>query len=84
MAMSPALQVILSGCLSFGVPLVIALYELRNLRRYRGGGGGWRRPAPKPQPRPRQGGSRPLPACLVPNAAWRPPSPEPVRQPELV
>ena len=85
MAMSPGVQVVLSGCLSFGIPLLIAAYELRSLRRYRGGGGGWRRPAPAPQPRPVQGGSgRPLPPCLVPNSHWRAPSPDPVRSPELV
>ena len=79
MAMSPAVQVVLSGCLSFGIPLLIAVYELRSLRRYRGGGGGWRRPAPPPPPRPMQGGTRPLPACLIPTAQWRAPSPGPVR-----
>ncbi len=84
MAMSPAVQVILSGCLSFGIPLLIALYELRSLRRYRGGGGGWGRNTPAPPPRPKQDGSRPLPACLIPNASWRAPASSPVRVPERV
>ena len=79
MTMSPAVQVILSGCLSFGIPLLIALYELRNLRRYRGGGGGWRWPARAPRPRPTQGGT--LPPCLIPTAQWRAPAPRPVRPP---
>ena len=75
MMMSPALQVILSGCLSFGIPLLIALYELRNLRRYRGGDrGGWRRPAPVRPPVPSGGGDTALPACLVPNEQWRAPA----------
>ena len=76
MMMSPALQVILSGCLSFGIPLLIALYELRNLRRYRGGGGGggWRRPAPVPPPLPSGDGGKVLPACLIPTEQWRAPS----------
>ena len=56
--MRPELQVFLSGCLTFGIPLVLAFRELRLLRR----GGSWRPdPAPDPQPKP-------LPPCLlVPN-----------------
>ena len=80
MTLSPAVQVVLSGCLSFGIPLLIAIYELRNLRRYRGGGGGWRRPAPNPPPRPMDNGTRPLPACLVPTPQWRAPSPSRIRE----
>ena len=67
MTLNPAVQVVLSGCLSFGIPLLIAIYELRSLRRYRPGGGGWRRPAPAPQPRP-------LPPCLIPTDQWRAPA----------
>jgi len=53
--MRPELQVFLSGCLTFGVPLVLAVRELMLLRR----GGSWRPdPAPEPQPRP-------LPPCLL-------------------
>ena len=78
MTLSPALQVILSACLSFGIPLLIALYEFR-MRRHRKGGGGWPTPSPRTPPRPIQGGSRPLPPCLVPTAQWRGPAPAPVR-----
>lgn len=58
-------QVVLSGALTFGVPLVLALRELVVLRR--GGGRGWwpdRGPEPEPDPQP----MRPteLPACLRP------------------
>ena len=74
MTLNPAVQVVLSGTLSFGIPLMIAIYELRSLRRYRGGDGGWRRPAPDPLPRPTRDGSRPLPACLIPTEQWRAPS----------
>jgi hypothetical protein len=55
--MSPELQVILSGSLTFGVPLVIAVREIVVTRR----GGGWR-PERLPEPRP----VRPLPPCLLP------------------
>ena len=58
--MSPGLFIILSGTLTFGVPLALALHQLVALRR--GGGGGWRpgrRPEP-PQPKP-------LPPCLIPS-----------------
>lgn len=57
--LSPALFVILSGCLTFGVPLLLALRELHLLRR-RPNDGGYR-PDPAPEPAP-----RPLPPCLVP------------------
>ena len=73
--MSPATQVILSGLLTFGVPLLFAVRELIALRRWRDGPGGWERPTePTPLPGP-PGGSqvtKPLPACLIP-----------VRQPDL-
>ena len=74
MALNPVVQVVLSGTLSFGIPLLIALYELRSLRRYRPGGGGWQRPAPQPLPRPPPGGTHPLPACLIPTEQWRAPA----------
>jgi hypothetical protein len=63
--MRPELQVFLSGCLTFGVPLILALRELVVLRR--GNGGGWR-PRRVPETAP-----RPLPPCLlVPTAPRRP------------
>ena len=77
--MKPALVVILSGALTFGVPLVIALWEVIVLRRNsRGGWGpdGPRAPEPPAPPmdsppaqRPQAPWSqaqRPLPACLIP------------------
>ncbi len=55
--MRPDLQIILSGCLTFGVPLIIALRELVLLRR--NNRGGWQPDPPKP-PQP-----KPLPTCLI-------------------
>jgi hypothetical protein len=63
------MQIILSGVLTFGVPLAFAVSELAGLRR--GGGGPARRhvpPAPAPVP-PAPGlapSPKPLPACLIP------------------
>jgi hypothetical protein len=37
MSLNPAVQVMLSGGLSLGVPLMIAIYELRSLRPKRDG-----------------------------------------------
>ena len=72
--MSPATQALLSGGLSFGAVLLVAINELRTLRRNRGGDDdGPRRASPLP-PRPSPGGARALPACLVPNAQWRAPA----------
>ncbi len=64
--MAPDVFVLLSGCLTFGVPLVFAIRELRSLRR--GGGGGWRpEPTPpRPSPVPQGGTGKPLPDCLIP------------------
>ncbi len=62
--MAPALQVILSGTLTFGVPLAVAVHELIVTRR----GGGWR-PEKLPDPQPR----KPLPPCLIPQLGPRPP-----------
>ena len=58
--MAPGTQVVLSGLLTFGVPLVLALRELRELRRRPRGG--WEPPAHEPVPVP----PRPLPDCLIP------------------
>lgn len=70
--MSPSTFVLLSGVLTFGVPLALALRELRELRRPPRGN--WNPPAPDPQPAPPR--PRPLPDCLipkpVPQPAWSP------------
>ena len=55
--MRPDLQIFLSGCLTFGVPLVYALRELFLLKRDRGPG--WQ---PDPPPETPQ---KPLPPCLL-------------------
>ena len=72
--MNPATQALLSGGLSFGAVLLLALNELRTLRRYRGGDEDGPRRAPVPPPTPSPGGERVLPACLVPTAQWRVPT----------
>jgi len=73
--MSPGVQIILSGSLTFGVPLALAVRDLWVLRRS-GGGGGWRPEPPAPEtPKPYDGGdpARPaLPACLIEAAKGRP------------
>ena len=59
--MNTATQALLSGGLSFGAVLLIALNELRTLRKYRGGDEDGPRRAPLP-PTPRSpGGARVLP-----------------------
>ncbi len=79
--MEPETHILLSGLLTFGVPLVWALRELFVLRRDNRGGG-WHEPAPDPQPGPPPppAGQRPLPDCLIPKPMARPPA----RVPELV
>lgn len=65
--MTPGTHVFLSGLLTFGVPLVLAAYELIALRRAEDGPGrpdGPRDPAPAPPPGC-EPCSRPLPACLT-------------------
>jgi len=74
--MSPALQIVLSGALSFGVPLAVAAGELAGLRR--AGRGDPRRgvPAlPDPPPPVPPAMRKPLPACLVPQLASPPARP---------
>ena len=75
--MSPATQIILSGTLTFGVPLALAVRDLIATRRSSGGGGGWGGEPPGPvAPGPAGGGdgvaSRPLPQCLIDAATIRP------------
>lgn len=55
-SMDPELQVALSGGLTFGMPLILALRELVVLRRPPGGSP----PGPAPDHEP-----KPLPACLL-------------------
>lgn len=84
--MSPTTQVLLSGALTFGVPMVLAFRELRVLRR-QGRNGGWGgEPAapPPPPPSPVEQGppTRPLPECLIIAARGLPQ--RQARVPELV
>lgn len=78
--------VLLSGALTYGVPLLLAVRELVALRRDRDGPGGKPRdPAPMP-PRPRGGAPdhpRPLPACLVEAARGLPRASRAKAKPEL-
>lgn len=69
--MSPDIQVLLSGALTFGAPLALAIHELIALRRPPRGGEGRRPPELAPKPKP-------LPDCLIPR-----PSPGRVRTREL-
>lgn len=57
--------VLLSGALTFGAPLVFAVWELLTLRR--GDGGSWKNdPRPDAPPPPAPAGNKPLPDCLIP------------------
>jgi hypothetical protein len=70
--MTQAEQILLSGALTFGVPLVLALRDLMALRRGREGGNWPPQPeAPPPQPNSGSPALRPplrkeLPTCLIP------------------
>lgn len=66
--MSPDVQILLSGALTFGVPLAFAVRELWVLRRDGAGGGCRERdPTPSTPPTPDPAGvRRPLPDCLIP------------------
>lgn len=66
--MDPEVYILLSGALTFGVPLALAVRELLVLRRDGGGGGGsWKGdPAPETPPAPAPAGNKPLPDCLIP------------------
>ena len=57
--MTPAEQVVLSGALTFGVPLLLAIRELILLRRPRRDGG-------PPPGDPIPPAPKPLPDCLIP------------------
>ena len=62
-------HMLLSGTLTFGVPLALAVRELVLLRRPRGGtwlGDGPRPTAPRPMP---PDAPRALPDCLIPKVA---------------
>ena len=75
--MAPGVQVILSGTITFGVPVLCAVRELILLRRPRNDRGG---PGPEPSPPDRDPDAPSLPACLVPQPRAR----QPARTPELV
>ncbi len=76
--MRPDIHILLSGCLTFGLPLLFAIRELLILRRDDNGDGPQRRPDPEVPPKP-------LPPCLLVAFQPRPVPQRPeVRQPELV
>lgn len=69
--MDPELYILLSGALTFGVPVALAVRELLLLRR--GGDGSWGRDrARETPPAPTPAGDRPLPECLIPKRSPRP------------
>lgn len=70
--------VLLSGALTFGIPLVLAIRELYELRRRDGGRWEGDGPGPGVPPPPPSLGHKPLPDCLIPRL-----SPAPVRIREL-
>jgi hypothetical protein len=80
--MTPDVQILASGALTFGVPLLIAARELLLLDRR--GGAGERDDEPLPAPVPPapdlEPSPRPLPACLIPAPRAMPAR----RVPELV
>ena len=75
--MAPGVQVILSGTITFGVPMLYAVCELIMLRRPRNdpGDGPDRGPSPRNDP-----DAPKLPACLIPKRQ----ATQPTRTPELV
>jgi hypothetical protein len=58
--LAPTTQILCSGALTFGAPLLLALRELMVLRRHRDDDG-WEKVAEPPPPAP-----KPLPECLIP------------------
>ena len=84
--MTPGTQIILSGTLTFGVPLALAVRDLLSSRRAQGGS--WDPEPPKPTPPAPSGGgnqitTRALPQCLIEAATFRPAT-HPARVPERV
>ena len=64
--MDGATYVLLSGTLTFGVPLALALRELLELKRRDEGGWDWDGPVPDAPKPPPKSGEKPLPDCLIP------------------
>jgi hypothetical protein len=63
--MAPSTQILLSGALTFGVPLALAVRDLMTMRRSPPGPG-WRPdPVPPKPPQPIDGSGPALPACLL-------------------
>lgn len=74
--MNADVNALLSGAVTFGVPLAVCIRELIVLRRDRGGWG-WGTPAPPSPPPPDSEPSlppalRPLPDCLIPKLQQAP------------
>jgi len=67
--LEPATQIVLSGCLTFGIPLALALRELVVMRR----GQGNNIPPPPPPPPEERPKPKPLPPCLQVNFDRLPP-----------
>ena len=72
--MTPGTQIILSGTLTFGVPLALAVRDLLSSRRAQGGS--WDPEPPRSTPPAPSGGgnqitARPLPQCLIDAATIR-------------
>ncbi len=66
--MAPATQIILSGAVTFGIPLALIVRELVVVQRQpKAGPSDDPQPPPPPKPNPPTDiYSRPLPACLIP------------------
>lgn len=63
--------VLLSGALTFGIPLLLAIRELYELKRRRNGG--WEGDGSAPiVPPPPSLGHKPLPDCLIPRLPRNP------------
>ena len=68
--MNADVNALLSGAVTFGVPLAVCIRDLFVLKRDRGGGG-WGKPSPPSPPPPDSEPTlppalRPLPDCLIP------------------